>query len=77
MTCVTHFYLRGADSYLVLHHRIPHLTTAKRHLEAYLKEQLWVVSGHPGSSPGRPPTWGRPSTEVVFQLIMTPAEVAK
>nr|KAG5696964.1 hypothetical protein BaRGS_008426 [Batillaria attramentaria] len=45
MTCITHFYQQGAQSYLDLAGRLQFLFIAQEHMQAYLDPQRWVCCG--------------------------------
>ncbi|GFO26040.1 Zinc finger fyve domain-containing protein 26 [Plakobranchus ocellatus] len=86
MTCISHFYQRGASSYLDLSGRMQYLLTAQQHLQAYLDPGQWGSVRHPlapitptPSSLGRiqGPSWERPSAESAARMVLTPDQVKK
>jgi len=78
MTCITYFYLSGAQSYLDLSGRINFLYQAYQHLQAYLDPSQWgsVRCPHADHQPSGKNT-SKSSTESVIRLIQSPEEVTK
>ncbi|XP_067681511.1 uncharacterized protein [Haliotis asinina] len=78
MTCITHFYQRGAQSYLDLAGRLQFLFLAQQHMQAFLDPSKWDSVRHPNSSPSirKGPDWSG-HTESAVRLVLTPDEVTK
>ncbi|CAG5127067.1 unnamed protein product [Candidula unifasciata] len=93
MTCITHFYQRGATSYLDLSGRLQFLFTAQHHLEymmigfvlmqAYLDPGQWGSVRHPlaATTPvtagKQPPQWDKQLPESSARMTLSPEEVKK
>ncbi|KAK7502719.1 hypothetical protein BaRGS_00005969, partial [Batillaria attramentaria] len=89
MTCITHFYQQGAQSYLDLAGRLQFLFIAQEHMQAYLDPQRWGAIRHPLVSPVTPtsPQVGSPrrqdggggagGSHASAQLCMSREDVAK
>ena len=54
MTCITHFYQQGAQSYIDLAQRLQFLRIAQEHMAAYLDPSKWGVIRHPSVTPLTP-----------------------
>ena len=59
MTCITHFYQKGAQSYLDLANRLQFLFIAQEHMQSFLDPIKWGAVRHPSVSPLTPPKWGQ------------------
>ncbi|BFZ12118.1 hypothetical protein BsWGS_15157 [Bradybaena similaris] len=83
MTCITHFYQRGATSYLDLIGRLQFLITAQHHLEAYLDPGQWGSVRHPLAASAPPtthkqaPNWDKQLPESSARMTLSPEEVKK
>ncbi|CAG5123692.1 unnamed protein product, partial [Candidula unifasciata] len=83
MTCITHFYQRGATSYLDLSGRLQFLFTAQHHLEAYLDPGQWGSVRHPlaATTPvtagKQPPHWDKQLPESSARMTLSREEVKK
>ncbi|CAL1527591.1 unnamed protein product [Lymnaea stagnalis] len=85
MTCITHFYQRGAHSYLDLSGRMQFLFTAQQHLQAYLDPSQWGSVHHPlapitpvtSTSARQVPSWDKVSPESAARMTLTPEQVNK
>lgn len=83
MTCITCFYLRGAQSYLDLAGRIHFLHKAYQHMQAYLDPSQWGSVKRTPPSPSvakNMPDWGKSgknSAETAVRLVQSEVEVGK
>lgn len=88
MTCITHFYQHGAQTYLNLAGRLEFLFVAQEHMQAYLDPQRWGSVRHPLVTPAThtsPPVSGSPRTQggegageqACAQLSMSKEDVVK
>ncbi|ESP02327.1 hypothetical protein LOTGIDRAFT_238051 [Lottia gigantea] len=79
MTCITHFYQQGCQSYLDLNKHIQYLFTAQQHMQAYLDPSKWGSVKHPfNSTSGKKGVdWGKSTPENTVRLSLTTDEVNK
>ncbi|KAK6181134.1 hypothetical protein SNE40_009062 [Patella caerulea] len=78
MTCISHFYQQGCQSYLDLAKRIQYLFTAQQHMNAYLDPSKWGSVKHPfNSSTKKGVDWRGSPPENPVRLSLTTEEVNK
>ncbi|KAH9515330.1 hypothetical protein Btru_014177, partial [Bulinus truncatus] len=79
MTCVSHFYQKGASHYLDLCGRMQFLYTGQLHLQAYLDPSQWGSVPHPLAprTPSKIQTqsWDKSSLESAARMTLTPEQV--
>ncbi|KAK7103379.1 hypothetical protein V1264_018289 [Littorina saxatilis] len=60
MTCITHFYQQGSQSYRDLSERLQFLFIAQEHMQAFFDPMKWGAVRHPSITPITPPAGHSP-----------------
>ena len=87
MTCITHFYQQGAQSYLDLASRLQFLFIAQEHMQAFLDPVKWGAVRHPAVSPltptrgdkhsSRQPDGGSAGGQGAAQMCMSKEDITR